>query len=109
MQMVATGRIAALKAAYLDAQPTICTERAEIYTEVYQKNGAEPIVVKRALALAETLKRMTLRIDDGELIVGNHASRCCRLRPARSKGPRVSPQATPRGLPRRDTRPPSSP
>lgn len=72
--MALTERIAKLKTAFLDAKPSICTERAEIYTKVYRSHGAEPLAVKRALALAETLRGMTIRIDGEELIVGNHAS-----------------------------------
>jgi formate C-acetyltransferase len=41
---------------------------------VYRQNGTEPVVMKRALALSETLKRMTIFIDEGELIVGNQSS-----------------------------------
>jgi len=68
-------RIRRLKEALLSTRPTICTERARIYTDIYRRYQAKPVVVRRALALAETLKRMTVRIEPGELIVGNQASR----------------------------------
>ncbi len=68
-------RVARLKDKYLHAEPTVCTERAEIYTEVYKTYAAKPLIVRRALALDQTLRRMTITIDEGELIVGNHASR----------------------------------
>jgi pyruvate formate-lyase/glycerol dehydratase family glycyl radical enzyme len=70
-----TDRIAGQKERLLKTRPTICTERARIYTEVYQANQDKPLVITRALALDETLRRMTIFIDDGELIVGNQASR----------------------------------
>lgn len=70
-----TDRIAGLKKMFLDTKPTICVERADIYTEVYRTHQAEPVVVKRAIALCETLKRMTIRIEENELIVGNQSSR----------------------------------
>jgi formate C-acetyltransferase len=67
-------RVCAQKERLLRMKPTVCTERARIYTEVYQKNADQPLVVTRALALAETLRRMSIYIDEGELIVGNQAS-----------------------------------
>ncbi len=70
-----SARIRRLKEELLSTRPTICTERARIYTEVYRRYQAKPVVVRRALALSETLKRMTIRIEPGELIVGNQASR----------------------------------
>jgi len=59
----------------LSAKPTICTERAKIYTDVYRENESQPVIIKRAIALSETLKSMTIFINPGELIVGNQASR----------------------------------
>ncbi|PIE35675.1 formate C-acetyltransferase/glycerol dehydratase family glycyl radical enzyme [candidate division KSB3 bacterium] len=67
-------RIYQLREKVLNARPTVCTERARFYTEMYQQHEARPVIVKRALALEETLKRMTIFIDDGELIVGNQSS-----------------------------------
>jgi len=67
-------RIYTLREKVLNAKPTVCTERARIYTEVYRENEAKPLLLKRALALFETLKRMTIFIEGGELIVGNHSS-----------------------------------
>jgi formate C-acetyltransferase len=75
LELHVTDRIAGLKKKFLDTKPTVCAERAEIYTEVYRDQEAEPVVVKRAIALSETLKRMTIRIEEGELIVGNQSSR----------------------------------
>lgn len=59
----------------LQTAPTICTERAQIYTEVYKKHEAKPLIIKRAIALHETLTRMSIFINDEELIVGNQASK----------------------------------
>ncbi len=69
-----TGRIRKLKAKVLQSKPSVCTERARIYTEVYKQYDHEPVIIRRALALERTLKRMSISIDDGELIVGNHSS-----------------------------------
>lgn len=69
-------RIHSLREKVLNAKPTVCIERAKIYTEVYQQHEAKPVIIRRALALEETLKRMTIFIDDsGELIVGNQSSK----------------------------------
>jgi pyruvate formate-lyase/glycerol dehydratase family glycyl radical enzyme len=70
-----TPRVQALKERYLHTRPTVCTERARFYTKVYREQEAKPVIVRRALALEETLERMTVTIDEGELIVGNQASR----------------------------------
>ena len=67
-------RVRAQKERLLRMKPTVCTERALIYTELYQRNADQPLIVTRALALAETLRRMSIYIDEGELIVGNQAS-----------------------------------
>ncbi len=70
-----THRISSLREKVLSAKPAVCSERARIYTEVYKEHEAEPVIIKRARALSETLKRMTIFIDEGELIVGNHSSK----------------------------------
>jgi len=67
-------RIQRLREKVLSTKPSVCTERAKIYTQVYQENEDQPVIVKRALALAKTLQEMTIFIDEGELIVGNQSS-----------------------------------
>jgi formate C-acetyltransferase len=69
-----TGRIARLKERILSVKSTICTERAKIYTKVYQEHQNSPVILKRAYALEKTLKEMSIFIDEGELIVGNQSS-----------------------------------
>ena len=71
---IESSRIQTLREQVLDAQPSVCTERARIITESYQKHQDQPIVIKRALALKEILENMSIYIMDGELIVGNHSS-----------------------------------
>jgi len=68
-------RIAILKRNILSAVPTICTERAGFYTEVYNEFDSSPVILKRAYALEKTLKKMTIFISEGELIVGNQSSK----------------------------------
>lgn len=69
-----TERIASLREKILSTKPTVCTERARFYTEVYKENEDQPVIIKRALALQKTLEKMSIFIDDGELIVGNQSS-----------------------------------
>jgi len=48
-------------------------ERIRLITEAYQEAAGDPIVLKRAKALAKLLDNMTIYIDDHEKIVGNYA------------------------------------
>ncbi|MDF1576143.1 MAG: glycyl radical protein [Bacteroidales bacterium] len=73
-------RIAYLREKVMSTKPTVCTERARFYTEVYRENEDQPVIIKRALALQKTLEKMTVFIEKGELIVGNHSS-CRRAAP----------------------------
>jgi pyruvate formate-lyase/glycerol dehydratase family glycyl radical enzyme len=69
-----TERIAFLREKVLSAKPTVCTERARFYTEVYSQNEDKAVIIKRALALKKTLEKMSIFIDEGELIVGMQSS-----------------------------------
>jgi pyruvate formate-lyase/glycerol dehydratase family glycyl radical enzyme len=69
-----TDRILFLREKVLSVKPSVCTERAKFYTQVYRENEDKPIIVRRALALEKTLQEMTIYIDEGELIVGNQSS-----------------------------------
>ncbi len=69
-----TERIALYKERILKTRPTICTERAEFYTRAYREHRAEPVIMKRAYALKDTLEGMTQKIEPEDLIVGNHSS-----------------------------------
>ncbi|MCD6200727.1 MAG: glycyl radical protein [Bacteroidales bacterium] len=73
-QTTLSKRISDLREKVLRAKPSVCTERAKFYTQIYQANEDKPVIVKRALALEKTLKKMTIFIDEGELIVGNQSS-----------------------------------
>jgi len=74
-QLSLSPRVNYLREKVLSTQPSICTERARYYTKIYRQNEEKPLIIRRALALEETLKNMTIFIDDGELIVGNHSSK----------------------------------
>jgi pyruvate formate-lyase/glycerol dehydratase family glycyl radical enzyme len=70
-----TKRIAEHKRVLVNiVKPAVCAERAAHYTEAYQLHLDKPVVVRRALALAEHLAKKTIWIKNDELIVGNQAS-----------------------------------
>jgi len=64
-----------LRNEWLDITPAICPERARIFTDAMKASEGQPIVLRRARAFARVLEEMTLYVRDGELIVGNQASR----------------------------------
>ncbi|MBW2154388.1 MAG: glycyl radical protein [Deltaproteobacteria bacterium] len=70
-----TPRTERLRSRLYRKPPEICLERALIYTESWKQTESQPVVIRRALATARILREMTIFIEDGELIVGNHASR----------------------------------
>ena len=71
---VVSQRIKILRERVLSTKPSVCTERAKFYTQIYRENEDKPVIIKRALALEKTLTEMTIFIDEGELIVGNQSS-----------------------------------
>jgi formate C-acetyltransferase len=52
----------------------LCIERARLITESYKETEGEPMVIRRAKALAHILDQMTIYILPWERIVGNIAS-----------------------------------
>jgi formate C-acetyltransferase len=53
----------------------ICLERARYYTESYKRTESLPQIVRRAMALENTLEKMSLYLLPGSLLLGNQASR----------------------------------
>jgi pyruvate formate-lyase/glycerol dehydratase family glycyl radical enzyme len=68
-------RLAEMKDKLIRTKSTVCTERAKIYTKIYKLYERKPIIIRRAIALNETLKEMSIFIDDNELLVGNQSSK----------------------------------
>ena len=52
----------------------LCLERAKFLTEIFRQTESEPLIMRKAKALAHVLNNMTIYIDEGQLIVGNYAS-----------------------------------
>lgn len=61
-----------LKAA--SAKSYICGERGRIVTDSYMSTVGEAPVIRRAIALRDILDKMSVIIDENELVVGNHAT-----------------------------------
>jgi len=53
----------------------MCFERARLMTESYRVTEGEPTILRRAKAFYAILDGLPITIDDGELIVGNVASK----------------------------------
>ena len=65
-------RLAAMRA---EKKYTVCTEAADIVIDVYKKHDGDPHIVRRAYGMAAYLDKRTIFINDGELLVGNFASK----------------------------------
>jgi formate C-acetyltransferase len=76
LNVVGSGRVARLQAALHSATPTICPERALLYTEAFRRWAGpnEHVPLRKAAALAGVLAGKTVRIFPDELLVGNFTS-----------------------------------
>lgn len=66
-------RIAALRERMLAEERRLSTEQARIISESYRSTAGSPRILRRAEALAASLRTISIRIDPGELIVGNRS------------------------------------
>jgi pyruvate formate-lyase/glycerol dehydratase family glycyl radical enzyme len=64
-----------LKNNLLSSRYEICIERMKFFTEAYQNHPGDPPVLKRAKAVAHTLRNITIFIREDELLVGNETSK----------------------------------
>jgi len=67
-------RIKKLKVQLFEEKRFASIEQARIITEVYQQNPGKPANILRAMAIRASLERIQIRIDPGELIVGNRTA-----------------------------------
>ena len=70
-----TERTQKLKQAYMQHKPNICADRSVLVTDSYKKTEAMPPVLRQAISFERVLSAIPIWIQDGELIVGNIASR----------------------------------
>lgn len=69
-----TDRVIRLKDRYRATYPRLDSERARIVTDYYRISDDEMGIIKRAKTLYEVCSKMTVRVEDEELIVGNMAT-----------------------------------
>ncbi|MBN2401464.1 MAG: formate C-acetyltransferase [Spirochaetes bacterium] len=70
-----TERIEKIRKATQVEKFPICMEKIKLMTEIYKQTEGEPEIIRRAKALSHTLDNIPIFIVEGELIVGNGASR----------------------------------
>jgi len=66
-----TARIELARQLYVSAKPSICLERARIWTESHQNSEGLPTPIRRAKAFYDTCTGLPVTIHAGELIVGS--------------------------------------
>ena len=66
-----SGRIQSLKEKTMSAKRSLSLGQAGIITRFYRENEALPVCLKRAGALAVSLREMPITIDPEEMIIGN--------------------------------------
>ncbi|MGE5421421.1 MAG: glycyl radical protein [Chloroflexota bacterium] len=69
--MASTERIRSLREKTLTAPRYMSVEQAGIITRIYRENEDAPVIMKRALSLAVSLRDIRISIDPEEIIVGN--------------------------------------
>lgn len=67
-------RIAKVQSKMYHRKATICPQRAEIMTDSFKQSEGDSMVIRRAKAFADILKKMTIYIEEDMLIAGNQAS-----------------------------------
>ena len=75
-----TPRVQKLRMIYRNTIPKLDAERVKILTEFYKKSKNEVPIIERAKALHAILSKMAVRVEPGELLVGNMAKTfrgCC--------------------------------
>ncbi|GHV73220.1 formate C-acetyltransferase [Spirochaetia bacterium] len=72
-----TGRVEKLRQRTLDEERYVSVEQARYITKAYREHPDLSMIMKRAHALREALYHMEIRIDEGELIVGNRTKESC--------------------------------
>jgi len=66
-------RIKKLRKRLFEVEPRICSERCNIFTASMKESEGMPIALRRANAFYNVLDKMTIVVNDDELIVGNQA------------------------------------
>jgi formate C-acetyltransferase len=70
-----TPRVAKLFEQAVNAEPSLCVERARYFTRSWKETEGLPYQIRRARAVEKVVENMTVYILEGELIVGNVATK----------------------------------
>jgi len=70
-ELIMSPRIKNLKEKMLSDKRYVSIEQALIITETYKENEDKSIIIKRALALKNSLSKLEIGVENEELIVGN--------------------------------------
>ena len=70
-ELIMSPRIKNLKEKMLSDKRYASVEQALIITETYKENEDKPVIIKRALALKNSLSKLEIDVENEELIVGN--------------------------------------
>lgn len=68
--MSVSARIERLRKNYISSKPSICCERARIYTESHQKTECKSVILRRAQAFYDFCDQFDVTIFADELVVG---------------------------------------
>lgn len=68
--MSATDRIERLRQNYINTKPSICYERARIFTESHKRSEGKPVAIRRAQAFYDFCNEFDVQIFEDELIIG---------------------------------------
>lgn len=68
--MQISNRIKLAKEEYINSKPSICFERAKIWTESHIETEGETISIQRSKAFFKACKELPINVYEGELIVG---------------------------------------
>lgn len=63
-------RVQRIKSAYNEAAPSICIERAVLFTQSHRETGGEPLILRRAKAFQKACEHIPVIIFQDELLVG---------------------------------------
>lgn len=66
-----TARTELARQQYVSSKPSICIERAQIWTQSHQETEGQPTAIRRAKAFHATCCQLPVTIHPGELIVGS--------------------------------------
>lgn len=76
-QIPVTERILKLRKQTLEEPRYLTVEQARLITRAYREHADMSVPMKRAYALKASMEHLEIRIDEGELIVGNRSKESC--------------------------------